>query len=226
MSVNITSVRGEHHRVFVTGGTGYMGRRLVASLVGCGHDVSVLCRPGSEEHVPKGVGIVPGDALHAASYRDTVAPCDTFVHLVGVTHPGPGKEDAFRTIDLASIQAAVDAAVSSGVQHFVYVSVAHPAPVMHAYIEARKKGEEMIRASGMNATILRPWYVLGPGHRWPSVLTPLYAAARLFPRLRDGARRLGLVTIRQMVASLVHAVDHPAEGVRVVEVPAIRVGRW
>ena len=80
----------------------------------------------------------------------------------------------FASVDLASGASAVDAAKDAGVQHFVYVSVAHPAPVMKAYIEVRSQCEALIHRSGMNATILRPWYVLGPGHRWPYLLLPVY----------------------------------------------------
>jgi uncharacterized protein YbjT (DUF2867 family) len=82
--------------------------------------------------------------------------------------------------------------------------------------------EEAIRASGLNATILRPWYVLGPGHRWPYVLLPAYWVMGLIPGKRETARRLGLVTLKQMIQSLVNAVEKPAQGVRVVEVPQIR----
>ncbi len=46
--------------------------------------------------------------------------------------------------------------------------------VMKAYQAARAEGERMIRESGLAATILRPWYVLGPGHRWPYALVPMY----------------------------------------------------
>jgi nucleoside-diphosphate-sugar epimerase len=80
-------------------------------------------------------------------------------------------------------------------------------------------------ASGLGATIVRPWYVLGPGHRWPYMLVPLYWVAERLPGMRDGARRLGLVTIDQMVGALVHAVENPAEGIAVVEVPDIRQHR-
>ena len=59
------------------------------------------------------------------------------MQLVGVSHPSPSKAAEFRSIDLASGQSAVDAAKNAGVQHFVYISVAHPAPVMKAYIEVR-----------------------------------------------------------------------------------------
>jgi hypothetical protein len=76
----------------------------------------------------------------------------------------------------------------------------------------------------LKATVLRPWYVLGPGHRWPYLLIPFYRVCEWIPSTREGAQRLGLVTLPQMVAALVRAVENPARGVCVVEVPAIRQG--
>jgi len=64
--------------------------------------------------------------------------------------------------------------VASDIKHFVYVSIARPAPVMKEYIQVRKECEEIITGSGLNASIIRPWYVLGPGHRWPYLLIPFY----------------------------------------------------
>ena len=84
----------------------------------------------------------------------------------------------------------------------------------------------MIRQSGMHATILRPWYVLGPGHRWPYFLLPAYKLMELLPQTREGARRLGLVTLDQMSQALVASVENPLPGVRIVEVPEIRVPGW
>lgn len=208
--------------IFLTGGTGYLGRRLAARLVSRGHTVRALARAGSEGRLPAGVQVVGGDALHGISYAARVAPADTFVHLVGVSHPSPAKAQQFLSVDLASVAAAVPAAVTAGIRHFIYVSVAHPAPVMQAYIAARVRAEGLIRDSGLPATILRPWYVLGPGHRWPVLLTPLYALARALPPTREGARRLGLVTLDQMLAVLVAAVEAPADGWRIMDVPHIR----
>ena|SRR5882724_8127168 len=93
--------------------------------------------------------------------------------------------------------------------------------VMKAYIEVRTQCEEMIGQSGLNATILRPWYVLGPGHYWPYLLKPGYWLGRQIPSWRESATRLGLVTLTQMVAALVRSVEDPAKGIRVVEVPEI-----
>jgi uncharacterized protein YbjT (DUF2867 family) len=210
------------HRVFITGGTGYVGRPLISQLLQLGHEVRALVRPGSEKKLPAGCQPILGDALDGKSYASRINPSDTFVQLVGVPHPSPAKAAEFRAIDLASGRSAIEAARNAGVRHFIYVSVAHPAPMMKAYIEVRSQCEAIIGQSGMNATILRPWYVLGPGHRWPYFLIPMYKIAELLPLTRAGAKRLGLVTLSQMVRALVAAVEAPAQGVRIVEVPEIR----
>jgi uncharacterized protein YbjT (DUF2867 family) len=210
------------HRVFITGGTGLMGRHLIPELLRRGYEVRALVRPGSAARLPPSCEAVEGDALDAGTYAHRIAPADTFVHLVGVSHPNPSKAGQFRSVDLKSAQEAITAARGAGVSHFVYLSVAQPAPVMKAYIEARSAGEALLPASGMNATILRPWYVLGPRRRWPLVLLPMYWLFEFLPPTREAARRLGLVSLEQMVAALRGAVENPPEGVRVVEVPGIR----
>ncbi len=208
--------------VFLTGGTGFLGSRLAAELLRRGHRVRALARPASLSPVPAGCEVVEGDPLRAESYRGRVAPADTFIHLVGVSHPSPAKAAEFRRIDLASARAAVEAAVFAQVRHFLYVSVAHPAPVMKAYIAARTEAEAAIHDAGLNATILRPWYILGPGRRWPLMLLPAYWLLGAVPATRASAQRLGLVTIGQMVAAMAGAVDEPPHGIRVLEVPRIR----
>jgi len=217
-------MNGNRRCVFITGGTGYLGRPLIAELLRRGHEVRALVRRGSESKLPAGAKAIIGDALNA-SYAGQIGLADTFVQLVGVSHPNPSKAEAFRSVDLVSARAAVDAARSTLIKHFVYVSVAQPAPVMKAYVQVRAECEAMIRESGLNATILRPWYVLGPGHRWPYALLPVYRALELFPGTREGAQRLGLVTRREMVGALVHAVENPGEGIRVLGVPEIRTRR-
>jgi len=213
----------ERH-VFVTGGTGYIGRRLVPALLSRGHAVRVLTRAASASRVPEGASPVIGNALDAETFASSLRPEDTVVHLVGTPHPNPSKAAEFDRVDLASIRASVPAAARAGVSHLVYVSVAQPAPVMRAYVAARASGEAAIAEAGLTATVIRPWYVLGPDHWWPLLLFPAYAIAELVPPMRDAARRLGLVTLAQMIRALVNAVEAPPPRgeVRVVDVPAIR----
>ncbi|HEY3204901.1 MAG TPA: NAD(P)H-binding protein [Thermoanaerobaculia bacterium] len=212
----------QRRNVFVTGATGYLGRRMIPDLVERGHTVRALVRPESRGRLPAGCEAITGNALDGASFALRVPPSDTFLHLVGVPHPSPAKAALFRSVDLASIRASAEAAAQAGIAHFVYVSVAHPAPVMKAYWGARAEGEAILREKGLNATILRPWYVLGPGHRWPYLLLPAYWMLERLPATRATARRLGLLTLEEMAWALVYAIESPTEGVRTLEVPEIR----
>lgn len=208
--------------VFLTGGTGYIGRRLIPALIARGHNVDALVRAGSEQRLPAGATPIVGNVLARESFTSAVARGSLVVHLVGTPHPSPKKAAEFEAIDFVGAQECIAAGKSAGARHFVYVSVAHPAPVMHAYVDVRMRVEALLRESGMPHTVLRPWYVLGPGHRWAYALLPMYWLLGALPATRDGARRLGMVTLRQMIGALTWAVETSGPASRVIEVPEIR----
>jgi len=213
--------------VVVAGGTGYIGRALTELLVTRGHDIAALVRPESRDKLPPGATPILGDALDAATFAQSLPRNATLVHLVGTPHPNPSKAQQFERVDLASIRASVEAARRAAVAHLVYVSVAQPAPVMRAYIAVRALGEAAIASAGLTATVLRPWYVIGPGRRWPILLKPAYWILERLPSTRASARRLGLVTLEQMVAALAVAVEHPPTTgtIRIIDVPGIRAAK-
>lgn len=212
----------ELRTIFITGGTGYLGRRLIPELLKRNYTVRALVRAGSENKLPRGCLPLVGDALDKASFTHHIQPATTFMQLVGVPRPSPAKAKEFRSIDLESVRASAAAAVEAGIEHFIYVSVAQPAPIMKAYQEVRAEGERLILESGLKATILRPWYVLGPGHRWPYVLVPFYKVMELIPSQRESAQRLGLVKLEQMINALIDAVEVPGSGVKILGVPEIK----
>jgi uncharacterized protein YbjT (DUF2867 family) len=206
----------------MNGATGYLGRPLTSLALSRGHQVTAFVRRGSEPKVPAGATVVTGNAFSIEELAARLSSSDTLVHLIGTPRPSPAKAQPFRDIDLASIAAASSAAARARIDHIVYVSVAHPAPMMRAYIDVRVQGEAMVVASGIASTILRPWYVLGPGHWWPYALLPAYWLYEHIPSTREAALRLGLVTHRQMITALMRAIEDGPHGQRVLDVPAIR----
>lgn len=211
--------------VFITGGTGYIARHLIPELIARGHTVRALARLTSIDKVPDGADGIVGDALNADTFASRLAPSDTLIHLVGVAHPSPAKAEEFRSIDLVSIRETVRATIGSPIRHVIYLSVAHPAPVMKDYVAVREEGERLLRESGIPSTFVRPWYVLGPGHRWPYALLPLYWIWGAFPAHRDTAQRLYPVRLRDVVGVIADAVVNPPAGVRIIEAPEIRGDR-
>jgi nucleoside-diphosphate-sugar epimerase len=132
--------------VVVAGGTGYMGKPLIEKLGANGFRVAAVARPKSAARLPAGCEVIAGDVLDARTYQDHVPTGATFVHLVGTPHPAPWKGAEFRSVDLVSLDQSLTAAKRARAKHFVFVSVAHPAPVMKAFIEIRTECEPGFRS--------------------------------------------------------------------------------
>lgn len=204
--------------VFMTGATGYIGSHLIPELLKRGHRVRALVRDPAK--LAQGAQPILGNALDATTFAEAIADGDTFIHLVGVPHPSPSKAEQFKAIDLVSIRESLKAIEGSAVRHILYLSVAQPAPAMREYVAVRAEGERLIRAAGLPATFIRPWYVLGPGHWWPYLILPLYWIWSLFPSQRETARRLYPVKLAEVVRAIADAVENPPEGVQVIEFAA------
>jgi uncharacterized protein YbjT (DUF2867 family) len=221
MTTPVAPATPSPRRVFIAGANGYMGSRLADRLIQRGHRVTAFVRSAGRS-VPEGCVIVRGDALNESAYAEAARGSDTLVHLVGVAHPSPSKATLFETVDLASARTAARAASTVGIRHIVYVSVARPTPVMHAYISARQRAEEAFAASGIACTFLQPWYVVGPGHYWPLLVAPAYKVLECLPPTRATALRLGLVSTHTMLTCLVRAIEDQPTGIRSWDVPTLR----
>jgi uncharacterized protein YbjT (DUF2867 family) len=223
LKVKVLPKSSDTRRVFMTGGTSHFGASLIPILLERGHRVRALVRPGAKAKLPAECEVVSGDPLDANSYRQLIRPADTFIHLAGVSRPSSARALELRAIDLVSAREAINACVELGMHHFIYLSVARAAPVgMKDYVAVRAECEQMIQERHLNATILRPGYVMEPGQRWPYALLPFYKVCEWLPFTRVAALRLGLVTQDELMLALVEAVESPVQGTRIAGVSEIR----
>lgn len=212
-----------NNNIFITGGTGYIGSRIVPVLIKNGFNVTALARKNSLNKLPQGCKAVEGNALDENTFKEFVKDCDTYIQLVGVSHPSPAKKEEFKKIDLASIVASVKAAKYAGVKHFIYLSVAQPAPMMKEYIEVRKHGEQLLTMNEIPSSIIRPWYIIGPGHYWPLVLNPVYKIFEWIPATKEQAINLGLVRLEEILNTILYSVKNPPKvELRIYKTPEIR----
>jgi NADH dehydrogenase len=154
--------------ILVAGGTGFLGRAIVAALRRDGHEVRVLSRgtKGNPWVRDRGVSLATGDVREAASLGDAFAGVDTLV--TAVQFPGhpvevPKKGLTYDEFDRKGTENLVAAAKKAGVQRVVYLSgagVGQNRP--EEWFVAKDAAENAVRNSGLTWTILRPSWVYGP----------------------------------------------------------------
>jgi len=151
--------RRNWNRIFVTGGTSFLGLRVVAALIEQGADVTVLVRPENEDKLGalrRHVRLVSGNVWDRASLKGRSRGHGAVVHLVGSIHAQPERGLTFQQLNLVSARNAISMAVSDGVPYFVLLSaVAKPLGVSSEYIYSKREAEDYLRGSGLTWAIVR-----------------------------------------------------------------------
>ena len=111
-------------RVFVTGGTGFVGSCLIRHLVEAGNEVVALCRAGSEDKLPASENVegVAADLFDANEIAGRLDGCDAVIHLVGIIREFPGKGVTFQRLHVEATRAVVAAAQQAGVKRYLQMS--------------------------------------------------------------------------------------------------------
>lgn len=151
--------RRNWNKVFVTGGTSFIGLRVVAALVDAGADVTVLVRPKSEDKLGalrRHVRLVPGDAWNSASLKGRARGYGVAIHLVGSMRAQPERGLTFQQLNLVSARNVIGMAVGDGVPYLVLLSaVANPPGVSPDYLRSKREAEEYLRSSGLRWAVVR-----------------------------------------------------------------------
>lgn len=207
-------------KIFVTGGTGGLGRAVTRHLEGQGHQLTLLTR--RVHHASANANCVAGDLLYPETYASSLLGHDAVLHLAAVTHTT--DQDLYYAVNTRGTEALVGAATAAGVARFVYVSTVAVGSACGAYGDSKALAEDAVRASALAWTILRPAEVyVGPAHAkdpapsrknpggeavdrmieavrsWPVVPYVAHPRAMLAPVFRD-----------DVIAAMAAALDCPA----------------
>ena len=150
-------------RVAIIGGSGFVGGYIVDELLKQGHDVSALVRPGSEHKVrhSAAVRIVSGSIASTASIEDLIAGCDAVIYCVGILREFPKKGITYESTQFDGVASTVDAALQNGVRRFLLMSANGVKIPGTRYQETKKRAEDRVLASDLDATIFRPSVIFG-----------------------------------------------------------------
>ena len=198
--------------ILVTGGTGFVGPKVVHALRAQDRDVRCLVRKPGRAGTLKAWGceVVHGDVTDAESVRRAAEGCDAVVHLVAIIN---GSREAFGRVMTGGTQNVIAAAKASGVRRFVLMSalgVSEQTRTLVPYYQAKWAMEESVRESGLEHVVFRPSFVFG---RDGGVL-PLFVRqvrwSPVTPVLGSGERRLQPIWVEDVAAFFAAAVDSPA----------------
>ena len=150
-------------RIAITGGTGFVGRNLAARLDPA--ETIVVSRR-------TGVQIEDVDAL-----AEAFVGCEAVAHCAGINREL--GDQTFQRVHVEGTRAVIEAAKRAGVQRIVLVSFLRARPDCGSgYHESKFAAEELVRASGLEFTVLKPGMIFGPGDHMVDHVT---RAVRTFP---------------------------------------------
>lgn len=225
-------------RIFVTGGTGLVGRHTLAALVARGDRVFALARSDAAAAAlaAAGADVLRGDATDAAALERGVAECDAAVHAAAMVTDAAGWP-AYQAANVAPTEAIATAAARHG-KHLVYASTVSvygrrrtydggPGSVSEAfglhvvprpgdfYARSKRDAElalwRIVEATGLRATALRPCVIYGEGDRQfaPRVARVLQLARGIAPLIGGGRNVLSVVYAGNVAAAILAALAHP-----------------
>jgi len=199
-------------RVFLTGGTGFVGNEVLKQLVAAGHTARCLIRSGSEGKlaVREGVEVRHGDVTEPETLEGALKGCDAIIHLVGIIREFPGQRITFERMHVEATRNAVEAAEAQGVKRYLQMSANGTRRNADcAYHKTKWQAEEAVRASSLDWTIFRPSLIFGPGDAFVNMLADMMRKLPVMPVIGDGKYRMSPVAVEDVAASFVKALTMP-----------------
>jgi uncharacterized protein YbjT (DUF2867 family) len=197
--------------ILVTGATGFVGGNLVRRLRHEDIAVRALVRHPEKGRALKdiGVDVAEGDVSDKASLEKAAAGCERVVHLVGIIQETAGA--TFRAVHVDGTRNVLEAAQKAGMRHFFYQSALGTRPgAKSMYHRTKWEAEELVRASTIPYTILRPSLIYGPGDQFTMRLSEIIKRSPVLPVIGSGQSRVQPLYIDDEVSCLVKAVTSDA----------------
>lgn len=208
-------------KVFVTGGTGFVGKGILARLHEEGHHAVCLVRPGSEGKITRShnghITEVVSDLFDTVSLANAMEGCDAVIHLVGIIREQPKKGVTFPRLHVDATKHVLEAAKRCGIQRFVHMSaLGAREQATSPYHQTKHAAEELVRGSGIPHVIFRPSVIFGPGDEFVNMLADLVKLP-VTPVIGDGSYPLQPVARETVADVFVQALSHPGATNRIYE---------
>jgi len=195
--------------ILVTGATGFIGKRLVATLRSLEQPTRCLVRSRSRgrQLEAQGCALVRGDMADPSSLRSACDGVDAVIHLVAIIR---GRASDYERVMTSGTQALIEAASEARVRRFILVSALGLDQSTHEltpYYRAKWDEERALKASVLEHVIFRPSFVFSrDGGVLPTFLR-LVRYSPITPVLGPGSQRIQPISVEDVVAHLIKGLD-------------------
>lgn len=196
-------------KIFIAGGTGFVGGHLTAELLQRGHEL-VLLAHGHAGSASSGISFVKGDVTDPASYGAAMKGCDAAINLVGIIREFPAKGITFERLHVEATASMVQATQHAGVLRYLQMSaLGTRLDAVSGYHRTKWRGEEIVRGSGLAWTIFRPSLIFGPKDAFVNMLAANLRLAPVMPTMGDGNYRLQPIHGADVARCYADALEKP-----------------
>ena len=207
-------------KLAITGGTGFVGSRLVDAAIDVGHSVKALTRRPQEPR--SSIEWVSGSLTDRGAIEELVRDADAVIHVAGVINAPDAA--GFEAGNVTGTLATLAAATAGGVRRFVHVSsLAAREPQLSLYGASKARSETLVERSGLDWAIVRPPVVYGPGDK---ETLELFKMAKLGVVLLPPKGRLSLIHVDDLVRLLLALAEPGAPSGQIFEPDDGRPGGW
>ena len=199
-------------KIFLTGSTGFVGKRVLQDLLENNYQVRCLVRQGSEQKIAhdqaKGVAIVYGDITNFQSMEGKLTGCDAVINLVGIIRAFPGRGITFEKMHYEGTAHLANAAKSQGVRRFIQMSSLGARPGGKTpYLQTKYRAEECVRNSGLEYTIFRPSIIFGPGDSFVNLFANMFRRQQFVPVVGNGKYQLQPVSVENVSKGFINSLE-------------------
>ena len=196
-------------KIFLSGGTGFIGGHVRKALLEKGHRIRLLIHKRGDGF-ESGVEAVEGDVTRPDSFTGHLNGCDATINLVGIIREFPARGMTFDKLHVEATRNMVDAAKGAGITRYLQMSaLGTRANATSAYHRSKYRAEEYVRASGLDYTIFRPSIVFGPHDDFINKLAGYIRSYPAVPVIGDGAYRLQPIAADDVARCFAMALEMP-----------------
>lgn len=202
-------LRGAILKVFIAGGTGFVGSHICRELLAGGHTIRLLVHSRSAAE-SSGIEHFQGDARDPASCAEGAKGCGAVINLVGIIREFPGHGITFKRLHSEATANMLSAAKENGIRRYLHMSALGSRPgAVSGYHRSKYAAEELVMAAGLDHTIFRPSIIFGRGDAFVTMLEGYIRALGVVPVIGDGTYRLQPIAVTDVARCFSLALGMP-----------------